>query len=67
MSRTVDTVTFDEMYACAVRELRMRESNYPKWVRAGRMEQDKAEKQILFQQAIVAHLATKLAQGDMFS
>ena len=70
MSRTIESVTVDEMYASAKRELGMRERKYPQWVAAGRLSPRLAERELLFQQAIVAYLEARLgppAQKDMFS
>jgi hypothetical protein len=44
--------TRDVMIACARRELAMRKNVYPKWVAAGRMKQDAADKEIAAMQAI---------------
>lgn len=39
---------------CAKRELKTRQRVYPKWVAAGRMDQDKADHEIKVMEAIVA-------------
>ncbi len=45
--------TIDAQLACAARELRMRQNVYPKWVAAGRMKQEAADREIATMQAII--------------
>jgi hypothetical protein len=49
-------VSLDDMIGCAKRELALRQRAYPKWVANGRMNQDKADKEIAFMGAILNHL-----------
>jgi hypothetical protein len=48
--------TIAELVACAEREVRFREYVYPRRVAAGRMTQEKAEKEIALMLAIVEEL-----------
>lgn len=66
--RTVESVTVEEMFASAKRELSMREYKYPQWVAAGRLSSRIAERELLAQKAIVAFLEARLgppAQGSL--
>lgn len=38
--------TFEQLLACATRELGMRERIYPKWIALGKMSAEKAEHEI---------------------
>jgi hypothetical protein len=49
-------VSYDDMIACAKRELAMRKRVYPRWVADDRMTQDKADKEIAHMTAILEHL-----------
>jgi hypothetical protein len=46
-------VTRQEKHACALRELAMRRSAYPRWIAQGRMKQEIADREIAVMQAIV--------------
>ena len=52
-----------ELIAEVRREIRMRRSVYPKWVRAGRMDQVEADRQIDLMEAVERRL-TKTARID---
>lgn len=52
---TADTISIEAQIACVKRELRMRQSAYPRWVSAGRMKQLDADREL---QAMAAVLAT---------
>lgn len=60
----------EELIACAERELKMRESHYPKWVELGSMRAKFATEQTEAMRAIVAVLrqlpAEPPAQGGLF-
>lgn len=53
-----------ELIAEVRREIRMRRSVYPKWVRAGRMDQVEADRQIDLMEAVERRL-TKTATFDL--
>jgi hypothetical protein len=53
-----------ELIAEVRREIRMRRSVYPKWVRAGRMDQSEADRQIDLMEAVERRL-TKTANLDL--
>ena len=53
-----------ELIAEVRREIRMRRSVYPKWVRAGRMDQVEADRQIDLMEAVERRL-TKTASLDL--
>jgi hypothetical protein len=44
--------TLDEQITCVRRELAFRATFYPKWVRAGRMTQEKADHEIACMQSV---------------
>lgn len=44
--------TREGLLACLDREIRMRETNYPAWVRAGRLRANKAEDEIARMRAV---------------
>ena len=48
-------VTYAEMLACAKRELALRNSVYPRFVKQGRMKQEKADREILVMAGIIEH------------
>jgi hypothetical protein len=48
--------TLDELIRCAEREVRYRESVYPRMIANGRMTQRRAEREIALMQAIAEHL-----------
>lgn len=49
-------VSFDQMIACAKRELGIRRKFYPGWVQRGTMDQQTADKEIHHMEAILAFL-----------
>jgi hypothetical protein len=49
-------VSFDEMIACAKRELAIRRKFYPGWIQRGTMDQATADKEIHHMAAILAYL-----------
>lgn len=49
-------ISIPEMLACAMRELRLRQNVYPRWVEGGRMTAEKAAYEIECIEAIVAQL-----------
>jgi hypothetical protein len=49
----MDGITRDELVACAERELALRIRFYPKWAAAGRMSEEKAEREIALQREIL--------------
>lgn len=53
-----------ELIAEVRREIRMRRSVYPKWVRAGRMDQVEADRQIDLMEAVERRL-TRTASLDL--
>lgn len=50
------TVTLPEMVKEAERELALRRNVYPKWIKSGRLSQEKADQQITVMAAIVEYL-----------
>ena len=51
------SISLQGQLECAERELRMRRRVYPRWVSEGRMEQGKADRELLAMAAIVETLA----------
>jgi hypothetical protein len=51
-----ETFTTEELIRCAGRELGLRRSTYPKWVRVGRLTQEAADREIALMDAIYARL-----------
>lgn len=56
--------TVRELIAEVRREVRMRQSVYPKWVRSGRMEQVEADRQLDLMRAVERRL-TRTASLDL--
>ena len=52
-------MTIDDQIACVRREVAMRERAYPKFVAAGRMTQDKANREIAAMRAVLSTLETR--------
>ncbi|WP_164512242.1 hypothetical protein [Oceaniglobus ichthyenteri] len=48
----ITDITREMKHACALRELRMRRSTYPRWVRAKKMRQSEADREIAVMKAI---------------
>jgi len=57
------TFSWEELHACAFRELKMRRRVYPKWVEAEKMSEKFADDEINKMVAIVDHLA-ELAEKE---
>ena len=49
-------IPIDKQVACIVREIKMRESVYPRWVQQQRITQDKADYEIACMRAALATL-----------
>ena len=49
-------VTLEEEIICVRREIGMRERVYPGWVRAGRMKQDRADREIEVMKSVLESL-----------
>lgn len=58
--------TFEQLLACAEREVRQRQRVYGRQVELGRMRQDKADSEIAMMQAIAAHLRKRAERGTLF-
>jgi hypothetical protein len=58
-------VTLDEQLKCVRRELALRRSAYPKWVKAGRMKAAEADREIQAMEAVLGTLAAA-AEGLPF-
>lgn len=60
-----------ELADCAEREVRQRQRAYPRWVEAGRMTQQLADRQIALMRAITRKLRAEAeavgASGDLFA
>jgi len=55
--------SFEELRACAAREVAMRRRVYPRWVEQKRMTQALADRELAHMEAIEAHFA-KLAEAE---
>lgn len=53
-------VELDDQVACVRREIRMRESAYPKWIQIGRMTQAQADRELNTMRAVLATLERAL-------
>ena len=51
-----DAPSIDLQIKCVAREIAMRERVYPKWVEAGRMKLDMAEREIATMKAVIETL-----------
>ena len=49
-------VPLAEQIACVTREIGMRRRVYPRWIQAGRMKQDEADREIARMEAVLATL-----------
>ncbi len=56
MNGTAPTISFADQIACVRREIAMRERVYPKWVSAGRMKAEAAEREIAAMCAVLKTL-----------
>jgi hypothetical protein len=63
---TAPLFAFDQLAACAEREVRQRQRVYARQVELGRMRQDKADNEIAMMQAIAAHLRKRAERGTLF-
>ena len=55
----------EEMIRCALREVHMRESVYPRWVAAGRLKQHVADNEIKVMRAIIDTLERVKERGGV--
>lgn len=65
------SITIEQQIKCVAREIKMRESVYPKWVASHKMSQDAADNQIACMKAVLETLkgndkANDLEQGSLF-
>jgi len=59
------TFSITDQIACVRREIGMRERVYPKWVSAGRMKQDAADRELAAMRAVLTTLETlQTNQGE---
>jgi hypothetical protein len=56
-------VSREEMLAEVEREIALRRRVYPRWVEAGRLKLDRAERQIAVLEALAAWLANEMAEA----
>ena len=49
-------ISLHEMIVCIEREIAMRRRVYPRWVDAGKMKMDRAEREIEVMEAVLARL-----------
>lgn len=61
--RVMGIISLHEQIVCVRREIGMRERVYPKWVSAGRMKQDVADREIAAMRAVLATLETLRNEG----
>jgi hypothetical protein len=57
MNDGAPSIPFADQIACVRREIAMRERVYPKWVNAGRMKADAAEREIAAMRAVLETLS----------
>lgn len=57
-------IPIESQVACVQREIRMRESVYPRWVSAGRMKAEKADDEIACMRAVLETLQRVAATGE---
>lgn len=57
-----DPITIESQIACVRREISMRRKVYPRWVSAGKMTQDEADRQIATMEAAMATLESVRAE-----
>jgi hypothetical protein len=53
--------TLDDKIRCVARELALRRNVYPKWIAAGRMKQEAANREIAVMAAVLADLERERA------
>lgn len=63
---TAPLFAFDQLAACAEREVRQRQRVYARQVELGRMRQEKADGEIGMMQAIAAHLREQAGRESLF-
>ncbi len=56
MNDGAPSISFADQIACVRREIAMRERVYPKWVNAGRMKAEAAEREIAAMRAVLKTL-----------
>lgn len=56
-------VPLQEQIMCVEREIRMRRTTYPRWVAAGKMKLDQAEREQRVMEAVLDTLQANLACG----
>lgn len=56
--------TYYEVVACVEREIALRKRVYPRWVAAGRMTQDKADREIQTMEAALRRLQASARHQD---
>jgi hypothetical protein len=56
MNEGTPSTSFADQIACVRREIAMRERVYPKWVNAGRMKAEAAEREIAAMRAVLKTL-----------
>jgi hypothetical protein len=59
------TFTFDELAACAEREVKFRQRVYARRLQLGKMKQDQADREMALMSAIRDHLRQQ-AEGETF-
>lgn len=55
----------DEQIKCVRREIAMRERVYPRWVKDGRMTQQKADSELRLMKQVLATLETVARQNEL--
>jgi hypothetical protein len=63
---TAPVFTFEQLTACAEREVLQRQRVYARQVELGRMRQDKADSEIAMMQAIAAQLREQAGRENLF-
>ena len=58
MTEAAPTYSYEQLKACAERELKLRRAVYSKWVREGRYSVHRARLEIEMMEAIVNHFAS---------
>ena len=57
-----EEVPLPDQIACVLREIAMRQRLYPQWVEAGKMKQDRADREIEAMRAVLDNLNRLLAE-----
>jgi len=63
---TDQTITPEDKYRCATREVQMRRKVYPRWIKDGRMYETDARREIEIMSAIAEDYRRLERQGDLF-